>query len=271
MSKGIKTSHIPTLTSLEIHCTYRCNLHCAHCSNLIQQAPSKETMSSERIQEVLDESAALDWPWKRLVMHGGEPTLHPLFEDVCRRMAEYRDGHNPACEIYVCTNGYGEKVRQLIETSKKYGVIESNSNKGQYKDPNFPDTHIPLNVSPIDLGEDFHLGCFQSSQCGIAVTNQGYYECSPAAAAHRVFGYEPLATKLADVTAELLSTGFAKHCGHCGYARIHKLEGNKEAPHGSPERAAFYRSLDALADPRAPHTRTWIEAEAAYKKRKMTA
>ena len=197
--------------------------------------------------------------------------MHPLFEDVCRRMAEYRDQQNPKCLIYLVTNGYGKKVSLGIQISKKYGIIESNSNKAQYQDPNFPDTHIPLSVSPIDLGEDFHLGCFQSSQCGIAVTNEGYYECSPAAAGYRLFGYEPLATKLADVTAELLATGFAKHCGHCGYARIHKLEGDKEAPHGSPERAAFYRSLDALADPRAPWTPTWTKAVAQYKARKAAA
>lgn len=270
MSQGIPTAHVPTLKSLEIHCTYRCNLRCAHCSNLIQQAPSLETMTGDRIQEILDESTGLGWPWERMVLHGGEPTLHPLFEDVCRRMAEYRDRSNPSCKVYLCTNGYGNRVSQGIQIAKKYGIIEANSNKGQYKEPNFPDSHIPLSVSPIDLGEDYHLGCFQSSQCGIAVTNQGYYECSPAAAAHRVFGYDPIATRLADLTVEKLIAGFAKHCGHCGYARIHKLEGDKEAPVGSPERTAFYRSLDALANPRAPHTKTWLQAEAAYKEKQRT-
>ena len=71
----------------------------------------------------------------------------------------------------------------------------------------------------------------------------GFYEkLDPLA--FRVFGYEPMAVELADVTPEKLAAGFALHCGHCGYARVGPKKGYLE-----------------------PMTKSWVAAAAAYKTR----
>jgi hypothetical protein len=224
-------------------------------------------MKVETIRAMLEESARLNWPWERLVLHGGESALHPQFDELCQALQHYQRHQNPSVKNYLCTSGWSKKIQDQMKVAEARGIIIANSRKDG---SDFPPSHIPLSVSPVDLGEDYHLGCFQSSDCGIAFTNQGFYECSPAAAAYRVFGYEPMVKELKDLTAEKLAEGFAKHCSTCGYARIFKLRGNKEAPEGSAERSLFYADLNAQANPHAPLSETWRKATEAYKARKKT-
>lgn len=242
MGKAIPTDHRPAVRSLEVHITYRCNLRCLHCSNLIEQAPSNETMPPATVAALLADSVRLDYRWERIVLHGGEPTLHPDLDEICEMLAAYKRDHNPACGIYICTNGHGEKVAAGIEVARRHGVGIENSMKGGGQDVYY---HHALSSSPADLGEDYNLGCFQTSKCGIAYTMRGFYECSPAASAWRLFGYAPMATRLEDVTEERLAAGFAEHCKHCGYSRI-----------------------NSGANVNAPYSETWKAAIDAYKNRK---
>ena len=240
MSTAITTDHLPNIHHLEIHITYVCNLACAHCHNLAAQAPSSEMMPAFRVELLLRESARLHWPWAWIVLHGGEPTLHPELHEICTLLHDYKWACNHGVKLAIVTNGRGEKVTAGIEIARQHGLVIENSHKEDGHE--FPSGHVPVCSSPEDAGEDYHLGCFQSSQCGIAYTNRGFYECSPAASAWRVFGYAPLATELRDVTAEKLAAGFATHCRHCGYARK-ELKG----------------------DPRAPMSKTWAKAIEKYK------
>lgn len=128
-----------------------------------------------------------------------------------------------------------------LHTAELYGIKAEDSKKTGEK---LVPSHRPLHVSPTDMGEDYNLGCFQSSSCGIAYNNHGFYECSPAAAGQRIFGYKPLATRLEDVTEELLMQGYHEHCGHCGYSR-----------------------MSEEANPSAELSKTWKEASEAYKAR----
>lgn len=237
--RAIPTGHFPNINHLEIHITYTCNLRCAHCSNNITEAPSNETMPASKVRELLADSVRLHWPWEWLVLHGGEPSLHPELEEICSALAEYKREYNHGVRLYICTNGFGDKVKERLTIAAKYGVELENSKKTGEK---LVAVHRPLHVSPMDMGEDYYLGCFQTSRCGIALNNHGFYECSPAASGQRLFGYKPLATKLEDVTVAVLSQGFQEHCKHCGYARL------SEEP-----------------NPHAPLSKTWKEASEAYK------
>jgi hypothetical protein len=245
MSNAHPSTHIPNIRRLEIHITYRCNLRCTHCSNNISQAPSQEIMPAERIENLLNESARLNWLWDWLVLHGGEPTLHPEFERICALLADYKKRSNPAVNLFVCTNGHGEFVRKQLAVTQQYGITNCNSDKNGSPLIVY---HVPLSVSPEDCGEDYYLGCFQTSRCGISYTNSGFYECSPAGASERLFGYPPLVAELKDLTAEKLAEGFKVHCKHCGYSRLQLI------PH-----------------PDAPMSKTWLEAIERYKNRHETA
>ena len=257
MSKAIPTRHRPNLKSLEIHITYRCNLRCYHCSNLITQAPSNETMTLAHFDELLADSVRLNWQWGRLILHGGEPTMHPQFEEICQRLADYKAKHNPNVELFVCTNGYGEKVKSQMVIASSLGVVPSDSKKSGVPDVHY---HIAFSVSAIDEGKDYMLGCFQSSLCGIAYTNQGFYECSPAGAAWRVFGHKPMAKRLEDVTEEVLAAGYAEHCKHCGYARV-------DNP-ANVESMADLKQCQQSANAGMPMSKTWQEACDAYNAKK---
>lgn len=266
-NESIPTKHLPNLRHLEIHVTYRCNMHppCRHCSNLVQQAPSNEIMPVERIAWLLRESVRLHWPWEWLVLHGGEPTLHPRFEDICRLLADYREDHNVKVKLALCTNGVGDKVLAGIEIARRHGIFIENSHKKP--GDQFP-RHVPISYSPTDLGEYYHLGCFESSRDGIAFNNQGFYACSPAAAAHRLFGYQPLATTLSQVTVERLAGGFQQHCQHCGYARKLWVLGDSNAEPGTFRRRLWEFTMLLASRPHAPMTKTWKTACMAYKERK---
>lgn len=253
MSIAIATAHRPNIRRLEIHLTYRCNLRCLHCSNLITQAPSVVTMPVDRVRQLVAESIELDWPWDWLVLHGGEPTLHPEFEKVCAVLAAYRVLDRPAVQTSVCTNGFGERVQNQLKIAERHGVRPENSRKDGKPAVGY---HVPISRSPIDDGLDYALGCFQSSQCGIAYTNEGFYECSPAAAGYRLFGYEPMAIRLADVTEERLAAGYARHCGHCGYAAVQQA--------ARLVSMATVKQPQQDPNPEAPVSKTWGVAMRMY-------
>lgn len=237
MSNAIPTTHRPNLHHCELHITYACQLRCVHCSNNITEAPSNETMSVERIREFLTDSVRLKWSWEWLVLHGGEPSSHPQLREICEALAVYKRDHNHGVRLYICTNGFGEAVQIRLAIAVAYGIGLENSKKTGEK---LVAVHRPLHVSPLDMGEDYQLGCFQSSSCGIAFNNHGFYECSPAASGQRIFGYEPLATRLEDVTEELLMKGYHEHCKHCGYARL-----NEDANPGAALSTTWQKASDA--------------------------
>jgi hypothetical protein len=239
-------SCIPRIRALEIHITYRCNLRCAHCHNLAGPAPSNEDMPLAFLQKMLDDSAEIKYPWEWLVLHGGEPCLHPEFEKVCAALKLYKDTHNPAVNLKCTTNGYGPHNAEAMKLAVSYG-LEICDSKKTGETPNIA-YHAAVLSSPTDCGDPFSLGCYQSSECGICFTPRGFYECSPAGAAWRVMGYEPMCKHVSELTEERLAEGFKVHCKHCGYAR------------GSGGR-------DWTIAPESPISKTWADAIAAYNHR----
>lgn len=215
-----KTYVEPNLKTLVIHITYRCNGACDNCSNLCYQARSNEDMSVERIMKIFSESIELDYKWNKIVLQGGECTLHPDFDIICDMLLTYKIYNNPTCVIAICTNGYATKTKKAVEYWGQKGFLIENS----YKSDNIMNKidkydYIPVNVAPIDIGYNLSkLGCFQSSDCGLTVNNHGYWECSPAAAACRVFDFfKPIGVSLKDVTTENIQNCFDNHCKYCGF------------------------------------------------------
>jgi molybdenum cofactor biosynthesis enzyme MoaA len=72
----------------------------------------------ERIQSFVDESIALKHRWDRIRVLGGEPTLHPRFQEIIDSLLLYCEW-NTSCRIEVVTNGYGEKVESVLKTLPK--------------------------------------------------------------------------------------------------------------------------------------------------------
>ena len=259
-------THTPTTTRLGILATFRCNLSCPHCNSICPQAPSREDVTVQNVQRLIDDSLKLKWPWELLELSGGEPTMHPQFGELCKMLAWYKRWYNPAVELHVSTNGVGKAVEAGIAVAESHGFIVHNSHKDWKRRFNpLPQGHIPFCQSPGDYGETYKRGCFHCTM-GMAFTNAGFWECKPAAAMSRVFGYKPCAERLADVTPERLASGFEQHCRHCGIARDFKLMGDVRGNWW--QQRLFWFSMRRRVNWDAETSPTWVKALAAYKAKK---
>lgn len=242
---NLKNSNFPTLKIIELCLTYRCNVKCHNCSNLCTQAPSTESLEPEDIYFFLDDLVEHNHKLDLITLHGGEPILTPYFEDIVKLLCEYRKG--TGCELWLLSNNSTELIRTKTKyIREKYGIALGISEKQQTnRDANGNQImYVPVNESPDDLGLPYTLGCFQSSQCGICYNKQGYFPCSPMAAASRVFDYSSMGHSILDVTEEACNEKFAQHCKHCGFAM--------------PDRRRVFDQVN---------TPTWEKAFADYRER----
>ena len=162
------------------------------------------------------------WEWRRIMLAGGEPTLHPEFDHVLAALTPYKKIH-PECEVRVLTNGCGEQVRGVLSSLPEWvtvGNSEKTSGKQRFQ---------TFNVAPIDIDalrtDDFSRGCFIVEYCGLALTRYGYYCCAPASAVDRVFGFDVGLKSLFSVTDAALKNQLTRLCRCCG----HYKENYKEA------------------------------------------
>lgn len=214
------------LKRLIIHITYRCNLACNHCFSLVHQAPDEHDMPLETIMRLIVELASNDYKCERIILHGGEPTLHPRFKMICALLHGHKQLSDPTVDLILTTNGHGDIVQQGIRVAEQYGFRIENSFKTGRPDWDY---HFPFCSSPVDTGEARKLGCYQPGECGICYNQLGFFECTPAASMARVFGFDAPVKSMKELTEENLSKGFVTHCLHCGLSRCN-LKTNPNAP-----------------------------------------
>lgn len=228
-------------TRIEIDITYACNLSCNNCNRSVEQAPTGEHMSVEQIKYFIDESKVKGSRWHRIRLLGGEPTLHKHFFQILEILREYKRNFSPRTQIEVCTNGYGEKVEQIL-SKIPHDVNVVNSAKSGNIQPSFD----PFNIAPKDVKEqrysDFINGCWIAQNSGIGLGPSGYYPCAVAAAMDRVFGWNIGRQTLpneSDTMEDLLKI-CCQHCGHFD-RRLHPPIFNKEQSQSWKGAYARYR------------------------------
>jgi hypothetical protein len=184
-----------------------------------------------------------------ITVHGGEPVLNPVIDEICELLVHYKNRFNPKCIIYLLTNNSCREVRHRTTTLHvKHGIplgISTKRDTNQGWDGS-PIAYVPVNASPADLGIDHENGCFQTSNCGVCYNKKGFFGCSPMAAAARVFGYEPTAKSIKDFTPERIKDHMALHCKHCGFSAP-SLE-RETAQRSTP---TWKEKLERYADARA--------------------
>jgi hypothetical protein len=212
----------PNLLQIELCLTYRCNVLCNNCSNLCTQAPCPYgDLPVEKVNEFFAQSVSCNHPWKKITLHGGEPILHKDIETICGMAAIYKDKHNPTVIISLLSNGCCDKTLERLDDLKERYHVElgiSEKVRSNRRGDGTPIPYIPVNESPEDIGIEHDNGCFQTSECGICLNYLGYFECSPAAAAARVFGYKPLKSTVEGLSIAAMQKGFKEHCKHCGFS-----------------------------------------------------
>lgn len=202
---------------LEIDLTYRCNLSCPNCNRSCAQAPRSTDMSTGQIEHLIAESLVRGYNWRRIRLLGGEPTLHPRFLEIVELLRVYRNTYLPSLRIVVCTNGYGRKVRQMIDLLPNDIEIKSTEKTGGSR------LFRPFNKapcdSPLDRLYDYETGCRILTECGMGLTPMGYYPCAISGAIDDIVQYRIGRKRLpesSDTMTDILKT-LCPLCGHFAF------------------------------------------------------
>jgi molybdenum cofactor biosynthesis enzyme MoaA len=126
----VKNSDFPLEMTFELSNT--CNLECIMCNGTYSSSIRKNRDGLPPLPEVYDEhfidsiKAALN-QLKVVRLIGGEPFLIPQYYEII----EYLIEHNPACRIYIQTNGsvLNNRVKRIIENSNIHLSISIDSLK----------------------------------------------------------------------------------------------------------------------------------------------
>jgi Radical SAM superfamily len=201
---------------IEIDITYQCNLHCLNCNRSVTQAPEARHMPVDAVSRFVDESLSSGRHWRRVRILGGEPTLHPQFQEIVGELLRYRRVH-PSTIVEVVTNGHGKRVEGAL-AALPAGVMVDNSRKEHPTQPHFG----PFNLAPIDdpafENAVFSNGCAILEECGLGLTPMGYYPCAVAGGIDRILGEDRGMPTLPNDGDDML-TEVHRFCRLCGRYR----------------------------------------------------
>jgi hypothetical protein len=204
-------------------------------------------MTVEQIQRFADESGTAGYRWDRLVIAGGEPTLHKDFFRILDVLRTYRNSHSQRTEIYVITNGTGDQVNKTVAQIPD-DVVVVNTNKSGKRQIELG--HSVFNVAAEDVPAyrkaDFRNACDVTEGCGTGLGPTGYYHCPVAAGMDRIFGWNIGRRSLPSEDDSMVDLA-ERFCGKCG----HFLRQMK-----------YKKALD-----KSLMSRTWERAYAAYRAR----
>jgi hypothetical protein len=248
-----------SLDRIIIDLTHCCDLACPDCNRSCgrDQAPAAEFIGLDQIVRFVGESAAAGKRWRRIMLEGGEPTLHPRLPEILEALSLYREHHSPASVIELCTNGYGEAARRLQDWLPS-GVRIKNSAKSPVR----KNRHIAFNMAPVDQAAfaqaDFSQGCYIHAIFGLGLTRYGYYPHPICGGIDRIFGFDIGIKNLGDVAGGLHEQ-MARLCPYCGHFREFREPGN-----GRAEKAPTGRAGES---PRERMSSSWNEAYRSYRLR----
>ena len=218
---------LPRFDKIELDITHDCNLKCHGCNRSCGLAPTTDRIRIEAIDRFIAESKEMDIRWKLINILGGEPTLHPQFLEIIRKIQdEYIDAFSPATILQVVSNGYTESSRILCKEILKFKNVRVDF--GSYKKSNKVDYFTPFNDAPCDKPShdtnDYSKGCWVAKHCGLGLNHLGYYGCAVCGGIDRVMKKNHGATSLKELTSSLILRHFELFCPLCG--NFSAYEGN---------------------------------------------
>jgi hypothetical protein len=210
--------YTPKSGKVELHITYRCNLTCTACSRESFLAnPHTPDMTIDDLLEFFSQADAIGQK-PRIVIVGGEPTLHPDFVEFVRLSLDWSGN------VQVFSNATTAKSKALLEQVVPLGVSVCAESFKPVSIRSAADTRdgfwfLTTCVSPLDFG--MTLGkCFAhcSEICGFSVDHNGYSPCAIGHSASTVLGLGATTKVLADLWDEekVKAMTFAQ-CNHCGW------------------------------------------------------
>jgi hypothetical protein len=202
---------------IELNITFNCNLKCFNCARSCRQAPDKADMSIDQIERFIKESENMNRKWRKIVILGGEPTLHPDLLKILELLISYKKQNGNKTTLELVTNGFGSEVKDVLSKIRPEILIKNTEKKSAKN--NF----WSINVAPVDLADyakaDYSNKCLITKSCGVALTKYGYYFCSNAAGIDRVFGFDIARKKLPPDGDEMVEQAVLL-CRYCGRFKV---------------------------------------------------
>lgn len=214
----------PDIHSLELDITYACGFGCNNCNRMTVIAPGtrEQNVTPEQVRHLLADSVECGYPWWRFSVLGGEPTVHPEFEEIMEILCSYRAVHNPGLHIRLSTHGHGPGVAHKLAWLREHHpeVEILNTQKTSPEQDDFD----AINIAPQDLDPDWHAshqyeGCAIPSVCGIGFNYMGFYVCAIAGAIDRIFSLGLALSEVKELDAERLMATYNSVCSKCGHYR----------------------------------------------------
>ena len=206
--------YTPKSDKAEWHLTYACDLACPGCNRGCFLPPQTPGMTLADAEEFCRQADELDYH-PRIMLIGGEPTLHPLFLDFVRLAHHF----NPN-GVEVWSNAFRAAARQLLAVVREEGlaeVIEGTAKpRGSVRHP-----VDDIFLAPIDFGSRREPcgthACVPDPDCGISVDHEGYTVCCMGGAIDGMLMLGARTKRLAD----LFDPEFARRqtetlCQYCG-------------------------------------------------------
>jgi len=195
---------------LKIHISTECGRSCSNCVDLAPHIRRPQPMSLEKFDAALAGLNGWLRPGRVLGIAGGEPTQHPDFEEISRRLADYLGlpqritGRAPAPDL----NEFA--LRRLMERDAVCGLWTSLGDGFYRHYETILDVYGHLNIESHDCGKRHHAvmidradycattgisdeqwlynrdRCAYQRANGGAVNDKGAYFCSTAAALDRL-------------------------------------------------------------------------------------
>jgi len=197
---------------IEIEINATCDVNCPSCDRFCDVAPGP-SMTLGQIRHFIAESSALDWPWERIHILGGEPTIHPQFRRIAEELLALR--RDDSTLVRVISNGAGrlEKHRAWLDEN---GIDIAVSAKAP---GNMPEYWHNMWLCAADESDGPQPVCsiFGLKGCGIGLTRHGYFLCGAGASVARVCGLDIGIQRLTDLTIGAMEAQAVKLCRLCAH------------------------------------------------------
>jgi len=203
----------PKNLKAEWHLTYRCDLACVNCNRLCFLPPQTPDMTLADAEEFCWQADELDWH-PRIVIIGGEPTLHPDFFGFLGIANQLSLGN---VELY--SNEYSEKAKRCVEKVRAKSLADvvpwtKKSDGGVVHDT------CDIFLAPRDFGIPNREPCSTHSGpgiCGISVDHDGYSCCCMGGMIDATFQLGVRTKQLADLfNSEFAARQTRALCDCCG-------------------------------------------------------
>jgi hypothetical protein len=214
-----KKNYIPRVPHLKANITYRCDRKCPNCNRATRLiVPSfEEDLAPDTFRKMLEECVGAGKTWTRITLTGGEPTMHPKFNEFVDILMEYKRKHLPKLNAGTYTYHHPVHFHKIEEALKKYpDFVVFDTSKDKPRIHMWASLKAPMDDKKFKEGHDYG-GCGLGARlCGLGWDQSGFYCCPVGANIARVFRLDVAVKRIGDLSVDKLTAQYKHLCSRCG-------------------------------------------------------